>query len=275
MSQTRAAAALRHAAARAIADAMDPLVLLEEMARLAQAAGRAILTVRRAGFVIERKGDASPVTAADRLAETIITEGLRALTPEWPVVAEEAASEGVLPAPSARFWLVDPLDGTREFAAGRDDFCSCIALIEDGQATLGVLEEAARGVTYAGRLGHGAWREEAGRRRAIAARLPPPEGLVLLDSQSHRDDAATAAFCAGHSITRTDRLGSALKFARLAEGLADLSARPQATMMEWDVAAGQAVLEAAGGRVLDMAGSSLRHGKPGYRQGGFVAWGRA
>ena len=256
---------------------LDHPALLDAVARLATSAGEAILAARAAGLVIETKGDASPVTAADRLAEGIITEGLRALTPDWPVVAEEAASAGVLPDPAERFWLVDPLDGTREFAAGRDEFCTCIALIERGRPTLGVVGEPVAEALYLGIVGLGAWREKDGARIPIAGRAPPAEGLTLLDSRSHRDDTATEGFCAslraqGCVVAEIRRVGSALKYVRLAEGAGDVSPRLSAGMMEWDVAAGQAVLEAAGGALLDPHGQPMRYGKPGYRQGGFVAW---
>ncbi|MFL1460637.1 3'(2'),5'-bisphosphate nucleotidase CysQ [Roseococcus sp. DSY-14] len=254
---------------------MEHAAALEVMARLARAAGEAIMSVRRAGFAVERKSDHSPVTAADRLAETIITEGLLDAFPGIPVVAEEACSDGAPPPVAPRFWLVDPLDGTREFAAGRDEFCACIALVEDGFPVLGVLGESARGLVHAGGQGLGAWTEDAeGARRPLAARPPPPDGLVVVDSVSHRDAAATDAFCAALRVREVRRIGSALKFARLAAGEADVSPRLNGTMMEWDVAPGQALLEAAGGAVLDPQGHRLRHGKPGYRQGGFVAWGR-
>ena len=249
--------------------------LLELAARLATEAGQAIEAIRRAGFAIERKGDASPVTAADRLAEGIITEGLRLATPDWPVVAEEACAEGDIPDICEKFWLVDPLDGTREFAEGRDEYVVCIALIEQGRPLLGVLMAPAHGVVYAGIVGEGAWREEGGQRRPIQARRPPAEGLHLLDSRSHRDAAATAAFSAELNVTQTTRMGSALKFAWMAEGRADVMPRLATGIMEWDTAAGQAVLEAAGGRVLDSSGAPLAYGKPNYRNPGFVAWGKA
>ncbi|MBS7788898.1 3'(2'),5'-bisphosphate nucleotidase CysQ [Roseococcus sp. SDR] len=247
--------------------------LLALATRLAREAGDAIEAVRRAGFAIERKGDASPVTAADRLAEGIITEGLRLATPEIPVVAEEAFSAGEVPAVQERFWLVDPLDGTKEFAAGLDEYVVCIALIEGGRPVLGVLAAPARGSVYGGIVGTGAWIEEGGQRRPIQARRAPPEGLHLLDSRSHRDAAATEAYCANLSIAETTRMGSALKFAWMAEGKADLMPRLSAGIMEWDTAAGQAVLEAAGGRVVDAEGRPLTYGKPGFRNPGFVAWG--
>lgn len=249
--------------------------LLELAVRLAREAGDAIEAVRRAGFAIERKGDASPVTAADRLAEGIITEGLRLATPEIPVVAEEAFAAGEVPEVGACFWLVDPLDGTREFAAGRDEYVTCIALIEGERPVLGVLGAPGRGSLYAGIVGQGAWAEEGGARRPIQARRPPEAGLHVLDSRSHRDAAATEAFCRDWPVRETTRLGSALKFAWIAEGRADLMPRLASGIMEWDTAAGQAVLEAAGGRVVDAAGKPLRYGKPGFRNPGFVAWGAA
>ncbi len=232
------------------------------------------MAVRRAGFAVERKSDQSPVTAADRLAETIITEGLMALAPDWPVVAEEACESSDPPPPAPVFWLVDPLDGTREFAAGRDEFCACIALVEAGRPVLGVLAEPARGLVHAGGEGIGAWTEDAeGRRTPLRTRRPPPEGVIVVQSRSRSDEAAVAEHCAGMKLAGVLKLGSALKFARLAAGEADLSPRPRAAMMEWDVAAGQAVLEGAGGAVLDLQGRPLRYGKPGYRQDGFLAFG--
>jgi 3'(2'), 5'-bisphosphate nucleotidase len=264
---------------------MDTDALLELAVGLARDAGGAIEAVRRAGFVIERKGDASPVTAADRLAEGIITEGLLKAMPDWLVVGEEACADNGMPAPEETFWLVDPLDGTREFAAGRDEYVTCIALIRGGRPVLGVIGVPSRGDVYAGIVGQGpgggprggagcgAWLEQGGVRRSIAARTPPPEGLHLLDSRSHRDDAATEGFCRDLHIARTTRMGSALKFAWIAEGRADVMPRLSSGIMEWDTAAGQALLEAAGGRVVDAAGEPLTYGKPGYRNPGFVAWG--
>jgi 3'(2'), 5'-bisphosphate nucleotidase len=250
---------------------MDHQALLGLATRLGREARDAILAVRRAGFVIERKGDASPVCAADRLAEGIITEGLRGTG--LPVVAEEAAEAGVLPDPAPRFWLVDPLDGTKEFAAGLDEWCACIALIEDGRATLGVL--AGPEAVYAGIVGQGATVARGGETQAIRTREPPPEGLTLLASRSHHNETRHQDFAASHRIAEVVPLGSALKYGWLAEGRADVVPRLGGRTMEWDTAAGQAVLEAAGGAILDATGAKLRYGKPGYRNNGYIAWGRA
>ena len=252
---------------------MDHSALLETALRLARQAGEAIETVRRAGFVVEAKGDASPVTAADRLSEGIITEGLRAATPDVPVVAEEAMADGDVPEVAPRFWLVDPLDGTKEFARGLPEYCVCIALIEDGRAVLGVLGAPAEPALYAGLVGQGAFVERGGARTPIRARRAPAAGLVMMASRSHRQDTGDAAFMADHKVTETIPMGSALKYARLAEGLADVVPRLNGRTMEWDTAAAQAVLEAAGGRMFDPAGAPLRYGKPGYRNEGFIAWG--
>jgi 3'(2'), 5'-bisphosphate nucleotidase len=252
---------------------MDHSALLELAARLARDAGEAIEAVRRAGFVVERKGDSSPVTAADRLAEGLITEGLRAATPDIPIIAEEAMSDGIIPPVAPRFWLVDPLDGTREFAAGIPEYCVCIALIEGTRAVLGVLGAPAEPALYAGIVGQGAWVERGGVRTPMQARRPPQGGLVVMASRSHRKDTGDEAFLASHTVAEVIPMGSALKYARLAEGRADVVPRLAGRTMEWDTAAAQAVLEAAGGRMLDPTGAALTYGKPNYRNEGFIAWG--
>lgn len=255
---------------------MDHAALLELAARLARDAGEAIEGVRRAGFAVERKGDASPVTAADHLAEGIITEGLRAACPDIPVIAEEAMANGEAPpdVPPV-FWLVDPLDGTREFAKGLPEYAVCIALVEHGFATLGVLGAPAEPAIHGGIVGRGAWVERGGVRTPIAARRAPPSGLVMMVSRSHRHDTGDESFKAAHPVAETIPLGSALKYAWVAEGRADVVPRLNGATMEWDTAAAQAVLEAAGGRMLDPDGARLRYGKPGYRNIGFIAWGAA
>lgn len=247
--------------------------LLEIAARLAEQAGHAVNGVRAAGFSVARKGDNSPVTVADTLAEAIITEGLAATG--IPVVAEEAAADGAVLHATARYWLVDPLDGTREFAAGRDEFAVCIGLVEEGRAILGAMALPATGELYGGIMpARFAWRRHAGTRHAIAARRAPPEGLTVLGSRSHGRAGDLSELLAGHVVAASLPMGSAMKFARLAEGAADVLPRTGPTM-EWDTAAGQALVEAAGGRVLALDGAPLRYGKPGWRNAGFIAWGAA
>ena len=251
----------------------DPQQLLELAAHLAEQAGHAINGVRAAGFSVQRKGDNSPVTVADTLAEAIITEGLAATG--IPVVAEEAVADGAILHATPRYWLVDPLDGTREFAAGRDEFAVCIGLVEEGRAVLGAMALPATGEVFGGILpARIAWKQHGGTRSTIAARRAPAEGLTVLGSRSHGRAGDFDELLPGRAIATCLPMGSAMKFARLAEGAADVLPRTGPTM-EWDTAAGQALVEAAGGRVLALDGTPLRYGKPGWRNSGFIAWGAA
>jgi 3'(2'), 5'-bisphosphate nucleotidase len=254
---------------------MDDDALLALATRLAGEAAAAINAVRAAGFAVERKADRSPVTEADRIAEALIVEGLRAAAPHVPVVAEEEIEAGTAPSdPGARFWLVDPLDGTREFAAGRDNFAVCIGLVEDGRAVLGAVALPATGEVFWGRQGAGAFKRDATGTRAIAARPPPPDGLVVMGSHHYQDDPRMARFLEGRRVARVVNIGSAEKFCRVAEGAADLYPRFGRTM-EWDTAAAQAVLEAAGGRIrLLEGGGMLTYRKPRWENPGFVCEGR-
>lgn len=247
--------------------------LAAELRALAREAGAAILAVYAADFEVRTKADASPVTAADEAAERIILERLARLTPGLPVVAEEAvAAQGAPELPRASdFWLVDPLDGTREFIGRNGEFTVNVALIRDGVPALGVVHAPALGETYWAAGPGEVWRERAGERAAIAARRPPSGGLVALASRSHMTPE-TEAWLAARFVQRLAQAGSSLKFCRLAEGAADIYPRLGRTM-EWDVAAGHAVLAAAGGAVETLDGSPLRYGKPGFENPWFVARG--
>ena len=242
---------------------------LERVADIAREAGAVIRAVAKRGTRARAKPDGSPVTEADEAANALIVERLRALAPRAPIVAEESVGPESRPAP--RFWLVDPLDGTREFIAGRDEYTVNIALIEHGRPVLGVVLAPARGVCFAGAEGDGAWRGDAAGRRAIAARPPPAGGPVAVASRSHRD-ARTDAWLAEAGAARVVRAGSSLKFCLLAEGAADLYPRFGRTM-EWDTAAGHAVLAAAGGEMRRVDGAPLAYGKPGFENPPFVARG--
>lgn len=246
--------------------------MLELAARLAAEAAAAIVAVRAAGFAVEHKRDQTPVTVADRIAEALIVEGLRAATPDIPIVAEEAEEAGAAAQAAPRFWLVDPLDGTREFAAGRDSFAVCIGLVEEGRPVLGAVALPAYGEVFAGLVGHGAWKQDAAPRRAIRARAVPPEGAVVMASHKHADDPRNAAFVAQHRVARVVNIGSAEKFCRVAEGTADLYPR-FGTTMEWDTAAAEALVLAAGGRMALWDGTLLRYGKPGWSNPGFLVTG--
>jgi len=253
---------------------MDDDALLALATRLAGEAAAAINAVRAAGFAVERKSDRSPVTEADRIAEALIVEGLRAAAPEIPVIAEEEIEAGTAPAdPGACFWLVDPLDGTREFAAGRDNFAVNVGLVRDGRAVLGAVALPATGEVFWGGLGAGAWKRDAAGTRAISARAAPADGIVVMGSHHYRDDPRMGRFLEGRRIARIVAIGSAEKFCRLAEGSADLYPRFGRTM-EWDTAAPQAVLEAAGGRIrLLEGGGPLTYRKPRWENPGFVCEG--
>ena len=252
---------------------MDDMALVALAVRLARAAAQEILAVRNTGFTVASKSDASPVTLADTRAEQVITAGLRDAVPEIPVIAEEEVAAGLADKPEAAYWLVDPLDGTREFAAGRDEFAVCIGLIRDGAPVLGAVAAPATGELYYGVVGVGAWKQVADDRpMAIAARKPPAK-LVVMASRHYADDPKLASFLANYEIGSVTNIGSALKFCRLAEGLADFYPR-LGTTMEWDTAAPQAVLEAAGGAVLTMDDKPLRYGKPGFENPHFLCYGR-
>jgi 3'(2'), 5'-bisphosphate nucleotidase len=253
---------------------MDDTALLALAFELAARAGETILAVRAHGFETMHKADASPVTIADQKAEGLIVAALRAATPDVPVVAEEEVAAGYVPPSAAGFWCVDPLDGTREFTAGRDDFAVCIGLVRDGRAVLGVVGAPAKGVVYGGIVGRGAVKRSVTGEQPIAARFSPEEGIAVVASRYHGKDARMAPFLAGRHVASTLNIGSALKFCLLAEGLADLYPR-FGTTMEWDTCAAQAVLEAAGGSVRRIEGDQvLGYGKPGWVNPHFYAMGR-
>lgn len=242
----------------------------------ARRAGAEIMAVYAEAFQTRSKADGSPVTWADERAEQLIVPALQALTPGLAVIAEEAASRHVPEVPAGAFWLVDPLDGTREFVARNGEFTVNIALIEAGVPALGVVFVPAQDILYAGVLGQGAWVEAGATRRTIACRRPPAEGLTLACSRSHGDEAAMAAWLQAQpgppAIAARISAGSSLKFGLIAAGQADIYPRLGPTM-EWDTAAGHAVLAAAGGQVSDLQGRPLRYGKPGWRNPHFVARG--
>jgi len=235
-------------------------------------AGEAILRLYQKNIAVQHKSDASPVTEADEAADSLIFAGLARGAPGIPIVSEERVSQGRLPDISGgRFWLVDPLDGTKEFISGTDEFTINIALIEDGNPVLGVLHAPALDACYLANDKDAFLVAKDGSREPIRARSIPPDGAVVLASRSHRD-AETNAFIAGHYTASITSVGSALKFGLLAKGEADLYPRFGRTM-EWDTAAGHAVLAAAGGSVKCADGSTLRYGKPGLDNPPFVARG--
>jgi len=256
-----------------IPPAMGRPELLESLLDLARNAGEAIAEVYAGAVVVREKADGSPLTLADERAEAVILAGLSRLAPGMPVVAEEAASRGDVPVVGEAFWLVDPLDGTREFLDRNGEFTVNIALVERGVPVMGVVLAPAHSRLWAGVVGSGAFIQGASGRRPIAVGAPEPEGLVVVSSRSHGDAEALGRLLSGRKVARSVTAGSSLKFCLVAAGDADVYPRFGPTM-EWDTAAGHAVLLAAGGRVTDFEGRELRYGKEGFRNPGFVAWGR-
>ena len=252
----------------------DPDALLGALCDIAQRAGAVILDHYRRGVAVEHKTDASPVTAADRDAEAVIAGALADIDPAVPLIAEEATHAGTAPEKGGvRFWLVDPLDGTREFIRRSAEFTVNIALIEDGAPVIGVVHAPALAEPYSGVRGGAARRARSGRpAQAISARAVPREGAVVLSSRSHGDRRRLAAMIDGMEIACHRTIGSSLKFCLLAAGEGDLYPRFGPTR-EWDTAAGHAVLAASGGSVRTRDGAALGYGKRGFLNPAFIARG--
>ncbi|WP_319533076.1 3'(2'),5'-bisphosphate nucleotidase CysQ [uncultured Cohaesibacter sp.] len=241
--------------------------LCDGLVEAALEAAEVILDIYETDFDVEIKGDESPVTRADQAAEAIILKHLAALAPGIPVVAEESVAAGHIPDIDGEFFLVDPLDGTKEFIKRNGEFTVNIALIRDNVPVMGVIHTPAKGFLFAGEVGKGAWRAEVAdprksheltNCRPISVRTPGEE-VCVVGSRSHHTPEAEAylkAYCLGEKKA----IGSSLKFCLLAAGEADLYPRYGRTM-EWDTAAGDAILSAAGGTVLTTDGARLTYGK--------------
>jgi 3'(2'), 5'-bisphosphate nucleotidase len=250
---------------------MDPL--LETALRAAMAGGEEVMKIYADPFEVTHKDDKTPVTEADLASERVIVEILTRAYPDIPIVSEETVPEAGFASPAARFWCVDPLDGTREFVAKNGEFAVLIGLIEHGRPVLGVVHGPAAGVTYvASGPGSAMQRRDGGEFAPIRARAPAADGVVVVHSRSHENSRRLAEYFEGKSVIARNQCGSALKFGVLAAGDADFYPR-FGTTMEWDTAAGQAVLEAAGGHVFGLDGAPLSYGKPGLKNDGFLAWG--
>ena len=242
--------------------------LMAVLPDLAREAGEAILAIVRRGFEVEAKGDMSPVTEADRAAELIILAGLARHAPGVPVVAEEEVAAGRIPALDSSFFLVDPLDGTKEFIRGGDDYTVNIGLIEHGVPRLGVVYAPATGTIYAGEVGAGAWMDGTSGRQSIVTR-ERGSTLTAVASKSHFSQP-TADYLEAIEVRDYVSIGSSLKFCIVAEGRADIYPRLGPTS-EWDTAAGHAVLLAAGGRVDGPDGGPLAYGKRTFLNRAFCA----
>ena len=255
--------------------------LLDALTQITSQAGEAIMRVRLAGTAIRTKADASPVTEADEAAEAIILDGLARVLPGVVVVSEEAASEGSLPELSDIFVLVDPLDGTREFIDGRDEFTVNIAIVQDGRPVSGIVGAPALNAIWRGAIGAGSERlrlppgavsKDATERVALRTGAHQGGPWRAMVSRSHLDPKTEEWLTRFADVQRMD-CGSSVKFCRIAEGKADVYPRLGRTS-EWDIAAGDAVLSAAGGAVVSLDGTPVRYGQVAreLKVPSFVAW---
>lgn len=249
----------------------DPSTLLEKILPIARQAGDAIMAVYGAGKAdVEHKADQSPVTAADLAAHHVLARQLGPLIAGCPVVSEEDEQSQQHRRSEGRIWLIDPLDGTKEFIARNGEFTVNIALIEQGRSVLGVVYAPVIDALYWGGPGLGAFRKVGAETVAIQVAHHATDGMCrVLASKSHLN-AETQAFIDRLGPVSLLQAGSSLKFCRLAEGVADIYPRLAPTC-EWDTAAAQAVLEGAGGVVLDLNGKPLCYGKPNVLNPSFIA----
>ena len=245
---------------------------METLVRIARAAGEVVMRHYEQGVDARVKSDRSPVTDADEEAEKLILRELAAAFPGVPVVAEEEAAAGRIAAVGSRFFLVDPVDGTKEFVKRGGEFTVNIGEIVNGEPASGVVLAPAIGRLFLGAAGEGAFELSRGAMRDIACRAPAPDGLVAVSSRSH-PDAKTDELLKTLPIKGHTNAGSSLKFCLVAAGEADIYPRAGETM-EWDTAAGHGVLRAAGGTVTNWDGTPFLYGKPGFRNGAFIARGR-
>ncbi len=245
---------------------------LPGLRQIALEAGAVIMNIYQGDIAVRTKSDESQVTEADEAAEAVILAGLAELAPEIPVIAEESVAAGRIPEiGDGPFWLVDPLDGTKEFISKNGEFTVNVALIEDGSPTHGVVFAPAVGQLYLAAPDGATIEKEGAAAQPIAVRRPAADGLVVVASRSHRD-AKTDDYLADFNVKSLTSAGSSLKLCLVAAGEADLYPRLGRTM-EWDIAAGHAVLAAAGGSVETLEGAPMRYGKSGFENPFFVARG--
>ena len=241
---------------------------INKIVELARQAGKTILEFYDTDYEVETKDDDSPVTQADIAADELICAGLAKIAPEIPIISEEGNK--ILPEGAQRFWLVDPLDGTKGFISKTGQFTVNIGLIENGKPVLGVIYVPTQDKMYYGIIdesGNRAFADE----KPISCRKVPPEGMVVVASKSHRCEQ-TDEFIAKLKVQKFAPAASSLKFCLLAEGAADSYPRFSPTM-EWDTAAGHAILLAAGGSMKNPDGTEFQYAKPKFLNGGFVAGG--
>ena len=247
------------------------LDLLEQVGDIAKRAGQEILKVYETDFGIEEKSDGTPVTEADKRAEDLILRSISmGLTDKYPIISEEAYASGDTPnIGEGPFWLVDPLDGTKEFINRNGEFTVNIAIIEAGRPVMGVIHAPVSRKTYWGAAVGSFSQTGEEEENVIACREVPNNGLTAIVSRSHRGPDIENFF-SDYNIASETSAGSSLKFCRIAEGKADIYPRLGRTM-EWDTAAGHAILNFAGGKIVDLNGIPLSYAKPGFENPFFIA----
>jgi len=248
---------------------------IDELLRIARVAGDATMEIYHSDFEIYSKKDESPVTEADRKAEAIITPVLQKLAPNVPVVAEEAFSAGNHPDITGKmFWLVDPVDGTKQFIKKQDEFTVNIALIDENRRPVfGVVHAPALNRMFWGSLAYGAFvQNNDGEIKPIFVRPAPKDGIVVVVSRSHKTPEVDE-FLKDYTVAQEVSSGSSIKFCQVAEGIADIYPRFGPTM-EWDTGAGHAVVLGAGGSVITPEGNEFTYGKDGFKNGFFIAKGK-
>ena len=249
------------------------LDLLEQVGDIAKRAGQEILKVYDTDFVVEKKSDSTPVTEADKRAEELILRSISmGITDKYPIISEEAFASGNAPnIGEGPFWLVDPLDGTKEFINRNGEFTVNIAIIDAGRPVMGVIHAPVFKKTYWG-AAVGAFSQTGDDdEETIACRKVPTNGLTAIVSRSHRGPNIESFF-SDYNVASETSAGSSLKFCRIAEGKADIYPRLGRTM-EWDTAAGHAILNFAGGMIIDLEGTPLSYAKPGFENPFFIAQG--
>jgi 3'(2'), 5'-bisphosphate nucleotidase len=251
---------------------MNHQSLLDQVLEIADIASRKVMEIYQTDFEVQTKDDNSPITAADLASHHVIVDGLKALTPDIPILSEESAN-----APWSerqgwtRFWLVDPIDGTKDFTNRTGEFTVNIALIENGEPVMGVVTAPALNEAYWGIKGEGAWKREAdGSTRKLEV-VNPPAAVRAVASKNHMNEE-TRTFIEQLGDHELVQAGSSLKFCRIAEGQADIYPRLGPTC-EWDTGAAHAVLVAAGGKVTQLDGTPLAYGKENVLNPYFVASG--
>lgn len=251
-------------------EALNHQALIDELIAISLDAGKAIMDYYQGHIEREIKEDGSPLTQADLASHEIIEKGLTALTPNIPVISEESSDKSQVNALNQRCWLVDPLDGTKEFIHQNGEFTTNIALIENNRTVLGVIYAPAIDTLYVGSNTGIAFKVMKGEQTSLATHKPDENGVIVFGSRSHQNQQALSDFLTDRVVKTIEPCGSSLKLCRIADGSGHLYPRLGPTML-WDIAAGQAILEAAGGQVTTLKGETLSYHPDNLKNPPFLA----